>query len=296
MSRAIADALAYVRPTFMLPAVGMSAYGALLAPAAAFDPRIVALHAVAVGVALFVAHLRDGLVDGHFREEEDPRLSVAAFRWGIRAGVALGTAFAAALSVAAGPLAGASIAGLLALALLHAPYLDRHPVTVTVDYPAGIALVIVGGYAAQSADPSPGVVAVAALFFGLLAGIKVGIDALDADFDRSIDKRTVPVALGPRRADRVAGVIFGFVTLGTLGVAAAGTVGALGVDAPFVLAAALGPLGCLAATALTGGERTVRLQMGLIYVFAGFLFFGACVGRCAGAALVTRALGAVGIV
>ncbi|MFB6090565.1 MAG: hypothetical protein ABEJ97_05850 [Halobellus sp.] len=295
MSRALTDALAYVRPTFMLPAVGMSAYGALLAPAASLDIGVAALHAVAVGVALFVAHLRDGLVDGHVRGEEDPRLPVAAFRWGIAIGTAVGIAIAAALYAVAGALAAVTLLGLLALALLHAPYLDRHPVSVTVDYPIGIALVIVGGYAAQDAAVPPAVAAVAAVCCVLLAGIKVGIDALDADFDRSIGKRTIPVVLGPRGADRVAIGVFALAALATAGVAVGGYVGLVSVRAPFALAAATGPLGCLAATALTDGERRVRAQMALTYVFAGFLFFGACIDRCVGVAIAARLLGLIGI-
>lgn len=288
MSRSFGDALAYVRPTFMLPAVGMSAYGALLAPATSFDPGVAALHAVAVGLALFVAHLRDGLIDGHVRGEEEPRLSVPAFRWSIRVGTVAGVALAAALFAVAGALAGLSILGLLALALLHAPYLDRHPVTVTVDYPVGIGLTIVGGYAAQEPALPAAVVAVAGLFVGLLSGIKLGIDALDAAFDRSIDKRTVPVALGRRGAERVAVGVFGATALATAGVA-------LALRTPAVFAAAIAPLACLAATRLTAGERRVRAQMAATYLFAGLLFLGACPGRCAGVAAGKWALGLLGL-
>lgn len=288
MSRVTGGLLAYVRPTFMLPAVGMSVYAAVLAPGERLALPAATLHAFAAGAALYVAHLRDGYVDGHHRGEETPRLSVPAFRWAIRLGAGLVLALAAALGSIATPIAGLSVLGLLALALAHAPYLDQHPVTVTVDYPLGIALVVIGGYATQSAIDSR-VLAVAAAFFGLLAGIKISIDALDADFDRSIDKQTIPVRFGSVAADRIAAGIFGATAVWTVAIAVAGVVGVLTIDPLLALAAAVGPLGCLGAAVTTDDERTVRLQMGLTYAFAASLFFAVCNGRCVGAAFLRSA-------
>ncbi|MGQ4557580.1 UbiA family prenyltransferase [Halobellus sp. GM3] len=286
---AAAGLLAHVRPTFMLPAVGMSAYGSLLSPYAAFEPSLAALHAGTVGAALFVAHLRDGHVDGHRRGEETPRLSAAAFRRSIAVGAATVLALSALLLAAAGLIAAISTLSLLALALLHAPYLDRNPVSVTVDYPLGIGLVLTGGHAAQTGALDASVIAVAAAFVGLLSGIKVGIDRLDASFDRSIGKRTVPVALGEAGAARVAIGIFAVTALAVVAVGVAGERGVLRLRPRFAVAAATAPLGCLLATALASPERAVPLQMGLTYGFAALLFVAACNDQSAGAIVVDAA-------
>ncbi|SEG53754.1 UbiA prenyltransferase family protein [Halobellus limi] len=285
--------LAYVRPAFMFPAVGMSAYGGALAPAPAFEWPIAALHAGTVGLALFVAHLRDGYVDGHLREEETPRLSVAAFRRSIWAGSAGVVALSGLLAALSGIVPALSTVALLALALLHAPYLDRHPVTVTVDYPVGIGIALIGGHAAQATVPATAA-AVAALFVGLLAGIKVGIDRLDEPFDRSIGKRTLPVAFGPERADRIAAGLFLLTAAGTVGVGLSGTAGFLPVTPAPAVGAAFVPAACLLATARLAPERAVRVQMALTYAFAALLFLSACDSGCAGIAVVEGSLDVLG--
>jgi 1,4-dihydroxy-2-naphthoate octaprenyltransferase len=283
MARSLAGFLAYVRPTFMIPAVGMSIYGAVLSSGAA-DSLSGALHAGVVGVALYVAHLRDGYVDGHRRGEEVPRLTVTEFRWGILTGGLVVVALSAVLFVRAGALAAVSTVTLLALALLHAPYLDRHPLTVTVDYPIGVAVALLGGYATQTGGVTLPITGVAAAFVGLLSGIKVGIDRLDADFDRSIGKRTVPVAYGTRGAERLAAAVFG----ATAVITAAVGVGSARPTA--VLAAATVPVGCLLATVVASPERAVRIRMALTYVFAVLLFLGVC-DACVGITIGTGILG-----
>jgi len=284
--------LAYVRPTFMFPAVGMSAYGAALAPAGQFEWSVAAVHAGTVGLALFVAHLRDGYIDGHRRGEETPRLSASTFRRAIWVGSVAVVLFSGLLATVAGAVAALSTAVLLALALLHAPYLDRHPVTVTVDYPFGIGVALIGGHAAQAG--AVGLTAVvAALFVGLLAGIKIGIDRLDAVFDRSIGKRTIPVAFGTEGANRIAAGVFLFTAVTALGVAVAGAVGRLAVRPSIAAAAAVVPLSCLLATIWLSPERSVRVQMGLTYAFAVLLFVSVCESRCAGVVISEQALEAV---
>jgi 1,4-dihydroxy-2-naphthoate octaprenyltransferase len=283
MVRGLAGFLAYVRPTFMLPAVGMSVYGGALSQSAV-DPLAGALHAGVVGLALFVAHLRDGSIDGHRRGEELPRLSLTAFRWGIRAGSLAVLALSGVLFVRVGSLAALSTVALLALALLHAPYLDRHPLTVTIDYPIGIGVALLGGYAAQTGDVTLRVVGVAAAFVGLLSGIKIGIDRLDAEFDGSIGKRTVPVAFGSRGADRIAAIVF----VATAAVTAAVGVGSVRPTA--VVAAVPIPIGCLLVTVVASPDRAVRIQMGLTYAFATLLFVGVC-DACVGATVGLSSFG-----
>jgi len=290
LRRAPAGLLAYVRPTFMLPAVGMSVYGAVLAAATTFEPTVAVLHAGTVGLALFVAHLRDGYVDGHLREEETPRLDGPAFQLSIALGTLAVVLLSGILAITAGAIAALSTLVLLVLALLHAPYLDRHPVTVTVDYPVGIGTTVVGGYAAQAGGVDLEVVIVALLFSGLLSGIKIGIDRLDRDFDASIGKRTVPVVLGSAGADRVALTIFSLTSLLTMAVGVAGNWRLVAIEFPFAVLAALAPLACLVATRRFEDEWAVRVQMASTYVFAIGLFFAVCGNGCAGSALVDRAL------
>lgn len=162
MSRPLVDLLSYVRPTFFVPAVAMSVYGGSLAPTADIDPGAGVLHACLVGLTLFVAHLWDGYVDGHRRGEETPRLGVAGFRRAISLGSVGVVGLAGVLGWLAGPIVALSAVVLLALALFHEPYLDRNPVTVTVDYPVGIGVALLGGYAIQTREVALPILGVAA--------------------------------------------------------------------------------------------------------------------------------------
>lgn len=274
MGRRLTGLAAHVRPSFMLPVVATSVSGALLAPSV--DGWLLAQHAAAAGVALFVAHLRDGLVDSHVRGEEQPSLSVSTYRWATAAAVAVALLLVASLTATANGLAAGSIVILLCLALLHAPYLDRHPVPVTVDYPVGIATTLAGGFATQTGTLPTDVVAAAVSVALLLAGIKVGIDQLDAAFDRTIGKRTVPVIAGTTGAQRVAVGSFvatALVVLGFVGV---------GVLPRLASIAAVAAVGCAVTTPAVPARTAVRIQMALSYVFVGALFVGLCGQYCAG--------------
>ncbi|WP_324664387.1 UbiA family prenyltransferase [Haloarcula sediminis] len=280
MGGRLAGLAAHVRPVFMLPVVAISVCGALLAPSV--DGWLLTQHAVAAGAALFVAHLRDGLVDGHVRGEERPLLSVTTYQRATAAGAAVVLLLAASLAVTANALATGSLVVLLCLALLHAPYLDRHPVPVTVDYPVGIATTLAGGVATQTGTLPADVVAAAASVALLLAGIKIGIDRLDAAFDRTIGKRTIPVIAGPTGTQRAA--------VGSFTVTALVVLGAVGarVLPPLAVAAAIAAAGCAVATLSLSPGTAVRVQMGLSYVFVGALFFGLCGRDCAGWTAVSR--------
>jgi 4-hydroxybenzoate polyprenyltransferase len=271
---------AHVRPVFMVPVIGISVCGSLLAPEV--DVQLAAMHATGAGIALFVAHLRDGLVDGHVRGEEQPVLSIPAYRWTTAAATLVALLFAVALFTTVSVLAAGSITVLLCLALLHAPYLDRHPVPVTVDYPVGIAVTLAGGFATQTGTLPVDVLAAAVSMAMLLSGIKVGIDQLDAAFDRTIGKHTVPVIAGGTGAQRVAASVFagaalfvaGFVVTGILPVVA--SIGAVAA------------IGCAGATLTVPPRTAVRLQMALSYVFAGALFAALCGRYCAGWAVANQ--------
>ncbi|MFB6106049.1 MAG: UbiA family prenyltransferase [Halobacteriaceae archaeon] len=220
---ATARALAsQVHPVFMLPAVASSLFGALLAPTFAAGPA--AVHVVAVFAGLYTAHVRDGYVDFYVRDEDDDHPLTAR---GSRAAVATSTCLfvlaTAALWVLVGPGAAALTAPGWVVGYLHAPQLDTNPVTATAGYPLGVALALLGGYYAQAGTLGPAVVGFGAVFLLVLSGVKVVDDAADVAYDRSIAKRTVAVAVGPRRARTVA---YGLLTAGALAVcafAAAGT-------------------------------------------------------------------------
>lgn len=274
MARPLVGLAAHVRPVFMMPVVATSLCGALLAPSVSV--WLATQHAVAVGTTLYVAHLRDGLVDGHLRGEERPSLSVSTYRWATVVAVVVTLGLASSLAATAGVLAVGSVLALLSLALLHAPYLDRYPVPVTVDYPVGIALTLAGGFATQTGRLPSDVIAAALCVAVLLAGIKVGIDRLDAAFDRTVEKRTVPVIAGETGAERIAVGCFTATSLVLLGFIGVGVLPRLAA----VAAAAAG--GCAVATLVATPRWAVRVQMALSYVFVGALFVGLCGGRCAG--------------
>ena len=257
-----------VKPTFMLPAVGMSAFGGLLAPTATL-PALV-LHAAGVGLALSVAHLVDEYVDAHVRGEEPPTLSRRVLAIAVVLASACLLVVGLALAPTAGPLPALSLLPLWLLALLHAPVLDRNTVAVTVDYPVGIALALLGGYVAQAGTVHPAVIALAAVFLALLAGVKVAVDRLDYAFDRRIGKRTVPVVLGDRRGGVAAALVL------VVAAALVVTFAAVGVLPRATAAAAPFPLAMAACCLRAGQRRAVRVAIALTYPFTAVLFLTTC--------------------
>jgi 1,4-dihydroxy-2-naphthoate octaprenyltransferase len=215
--RAALGALAsQVHPVFMLPPIAASLFGASLADA--YDPGLALLHATAVFFALYTAHVKDGYVDFYGRGEDDDHPLSAP---GCRLALAGATAGFFAATLALGWLVDLTAAAITVpgwvIGILHAPQLDTNPLTATSGYPAGIALALVGGSYVQTQAFVPVAVALAAVFLVVLSGVKVIDDATDYEYDRSIDKRTVAVAVGPRRARSVA---FALMAVGMVGVVA----------------------------------------------------------------------------
>ncbi|MDB2238994.1 MULTISPECIES: hypothetical protein [Halorubrum] len=272
MVRRLAGLSAHIRPVFMLPVLAVSVCGALLAPSV--NGWLLAQHAAGAGAALFVAHLRDGFVDGHLRGEEDPPLPVSTYRWAT-AGATLATLLlVASLAATTTTLAAGSLIALLCLALLHAPYLDRYTVPVTVDYPVGIALTLAGGFVTQTGRLRADIAAVAVSVALLLAAIKVGIDQLDATFDGTIGKRTVPVVVGTTRARWVAFGGFVATALAVLAFVWVGVFPWLGI------VAAAAAIGCAGAALTLSPYVAVRAQIALSYVYVGALFVALCGPDC----------------
>ncbi|MBX0321585.1 UbiA family prenyltransferase [Halomicroarcula sp. F13] len=207
-----------VHPVFMLPPLATSLFGALLA--GEVTVAVAALHAAAMFFAVYTAHVKDGYVDFHVRgEDDDHPLTVGGCRGAlVGAGVGFLTCTVG-LWLFVGPGAALLTLPTWVIGYTHAPQLDLNPVGATMGYPTGIALALLGGYYAQASALSPRVLGLAAVFLALLTGIKIIDDEKDYDYDRSIDKRTVAVVLGPRRARQLARSLLVAAMVGVVGLA-----------------------------------------------------------------------------
>jgi 1,4-dihydroxy-2-naphthoate octaprenyltransferase len=254
-----------VHPVFMLPPLAASWFGAVLAPT--LVPRVALAHMLAMFFAVYTAHIKDGYVDFYVRSEDDDHpLTMVGCRLGLAlstAGFALCTGW---LWLAVGPGAAAVTLLTWLVAYLHAPQLDTNPVGATLGYPLGIALAIVGGYYVQTTGMSATALAFATVFLVLLSGIKVIDDATDYEYDRSIRKRTVAVALGPERARRSAHSLLGLALVGVL--AGAG----IGLFPPSTALAAVAFGGVALATRRLEPQRATEVLMRGSYLFLGVLF------------------------
>jgi 1,4-dihydroxy-2-naphthoate octaprenyltransferase len=212
-----------VHPVFMLPPLSASGFGAVLAgrvaDAAAGD-LVVALalvHVVAIFSAVYTAHVKDGYVDFYLRDEDDDHpITESGCRLALAGSTVVFFGMLAVLWWRVDALAALLTLPTWVIAYGHAPQLDTNPLTATTGYPMGIALALVGGYYVQAGAVAPVAVAFAVVFLVLLSGVKVIDDAQDYDYDRSIAKRTVAVAVGPRRARLFA---YGLLIAGMLAVA-----------------------------------------------------------------------------
>ena len=254
-----------VHPVFMLPPIAASWFGSVLA--GEFDVAVGALHMTAIFAAVYTAHVKDGLVDFYVRDEDDDHpLSEHGCRAALAGAAVLFFACLAGLWFVVG-------VGVVVLTLptwfigfLHAPQLDTNPVTATSGYPLGIALAILGGYYAQTGTLALVALAFAGVFLVLLSGVKVVDDAQDFAYDKSIEKHTVAVTIGPERARTAAYALM--VTALVLVVALAG----LSVFPPSSIAAAAG-FGVVAGIASRADpELATMLLVRGSYVFLALLF------------------------
>ncbi|MCU4924559.1 UbiA family prenyltransferase [Halobacteria archaeon AArc-dxtr1] len=253
-----------VHPVFMLPPLAASLFGAILAGAG--DPTVAGLHVLAMFAAVYTAHIKDGYVDFHVRDEDDDHpLTERGCRIGLVASTTVFVLCCLGLWVLVDGVAVALAAPTWVIAYFHAPQLDMHPVGATAGYPLGIALAIVGGFYAQAAAITPVVWAFALVFLILLSGIKIVDDAQDYEYDRSIRKQTVAVSLGPNRA---ADIAFGLMAFALLAVVAF-TVANVFPPTAVLAALAFGAVG-LAARRATPTIATMLLIRGS-YVFLAVL-------------------------
>jgi 1,4-dihydroxy-2-naphthoate octaprenyltransferase len=254
-----------IHPVFMLPPLAASWFGAALASTT--SPTVGVVHMTAMFFAVYTAHVKDGYVDFHLRgEDDDHPLTVGGCRLGLvlsTAGFALCCGW---LWLAVGPGAVLVTLPTWFVAYLHAPQLDTNPVSATVGYPLGIALAIVGGYYVQTTSLSVAALGFALVFLVLLSGVKVIDDAKDYEYDRSIQKRTVAVALGRQRARRSAHLLMALALVGVL-------VGAIFSVFPPSTALAVVAFGAVAlATRRLEPRRATEVLMRGSYLFLGLLF------------------------
>ena len=256
--------LSQVHPVFMLPPLAASLFGALLS--GGVDPAPATLHVVAMFAAVYTAHVKDGYVDFHFRGEDDDHPLTER---GCRVGLTLSTtAFGVCcllLWAAVGWIAVALTLPTWVIAYHHAPQLDMNPITATTGYPLGIALSLLGGYYVQAGTITAVPLGFALVFLVLLSGIKVVDDAQDYDYDRSIEKRTVAVTVGPQRAHAVA---YGLMVLALLVVVG---FAAVRVFPPTAILAALAFAVVAAIAYRTGPDLATMLLVRGSYVFLAVL-------------------------
>jgi lycopene cyclase domain-containing protein len=254
-----------VHPVFMTPPLAASGFGAVLGGVEA--PGLAILHLAAAFAALYTAHVKDGLVDFHRRGEDDDHpltrrgchLALAGSTGGFFAGVVL-------LGWVVDPVAAALALPGWVVAVLHAPHLDTTPVGATLGYPVGIGFALLGGHYVQTRTLTTAALAFAAVFVVVLAGIKVVDDAADHEYDRSIEKRTVAVVLGPPAARRLATGLLAAGMVATVALSVTGVVprGSALAVVPFV------------AVAVVAGRAKPELAT-MLLVRASYLFFAALV-------------------
>lgn len=203
-----------VHPVFMLPPLAASWFGSALA--GQFSLVTGALHMTAIFAAVYTAHIKDGYIDFYVRDEDDDHpLTTRGCKLALAGAAAL--FFACLIGLWLRVDLGAALVTLPAwlIGYHHAPQLDMNPVAATTGYPLGIAITIVGGSYVQTETITPIAIAFALVFLVLLAGVKVIDDAQDYNYDRSIDKRTIAVTVGPQRARLIA---YGLMAAGLLAV------------------------------------------------------------------------------
>lgn len=253
-----------IHPVFMLPPIAAAGFGAILA--GSFSIRLGAIHTIAIFMAVYTAHVKDGYVDFYIRGEDDDHPLTP---FGCR--VALTIAFIgfwvatimlwwfvdlwAALLTIPGWLIG----------IAHAPHLDMTTLGETFGYPAGIALAVLGGYYVQVQAIGLDALALAAILFILLGGVKIIDDEQDHATDLAFEKPSMAVVLGPGRARGLAGGLLVLALAGTILVSASGI---------FPLAAMIAPLAFVPVAAIAVRKDATIATAMLIrgcYVFLAVL-------------------------
>ena len=192
-----------VHPVFMLPPIAASWFGAIIA--LEFSLLTAFIHSLAIFAAVYTAHVKDGFVDFHLREEdEDHPLTERGCWWCLYGSTFVFVSCLIALWIAVDVWAVLLTAPGWLIGYFHAPQLDMNPLGATLGYPVGISLALLGGYYVQAQHLGILVFSLALVFLILLSGIKIIDDEQDYDYDKSIGKATVAVILGRGTARQLA--------------------------------------------------------------------------------------------
>lgn len=264
-----------IRPVPMVATLLAAYLGALFA-GGDVAPDTLTLYLVAVASALYCGHAVDSIVDYHLRGEtkfvymgffEDSGGLLSARELGLAASVAC-LVFTLALLDVTRPgtlLFWISVAG-LAVAASYSALLDRNPVTVSLAYPIGTTLALLGGVVLAGGTDATRIAALAFPVLVYLVGGKIVSDLIDHDADRAIGKRTVVVVFGREKGKRIGYALCLAALLAALFSTAQGVLppaSAVGV--------ALAGL-CLAASYGMSAAKGV-----LVLVAGGYLFLGATI-------------------
>lgn len=271
--------LSQVHPVFMLPPLAASWFGA--AVAGEFSVGIGVIHMAAVFFAVYTAHVKDGYVDFYRRgEDDDHPMTVRGCRLALVAAAAGFAACTLVLGARVGPEAALVTLPMWFIGYLHAPQLDTNPLTTTLGYPIGIALAMLGGFYVQTTAVTAPILGFCLVFLVTLAGVKIIDDESDYAYDRSIDKRTMSVWLGPSKARTLAVYLLFVGLVGVLW----GTVSGLFPPSAPVGALAFGSIALVARQA-DPTLATMLLIRGA-YVFLAILFVAVWFQPLSGASLV----------
>ncbi len=208
-----------IHPVFMLPPLGASWFGGILATR--FSVVIGVFHMIAIFCAVYTAHLKDGYVDFYIRNEDDTHPLTPK---GCLLGIIGSFLVFLCVMVLLWFLVDIWIVFLTLptwfIGYFHAPQLDMNPATSTVGYPFGIGLAILGGFYSQMQLITVNTIAFSVVFFIVLCGVKIIDDIQDYKYDLSISKQTVAVVLGKKRAWILAYILIsiGIVTIFVLAI------------------------------------------------------------------------------
>ncbi|NUE03568.1 UbiA family prenyltransferase [Halorubraceae archaeon YAN] len=270
--------LSQIHPVFMLPPLAASWLGAAIS--GEFTITIGALHMLAMFFAVYTAHVKDGYIDFYQRgEDDDHPMSIRGCRFALIGATLSFAVCTLLLGVIVGPGAALITLPTWFIGYLHAPQLDTNPITTTLGYPTGIMLAILGGFYVQTTTLTPTAIGFALVFLVTLAGVKIIDDEQDYDYDRSIDKQTVSVLLGPSPARRLASALM---FLGLVGVLW-GTIGGFFPPSSPLAALAFATIVLIAIRA----EPTIATMLLIrgAYVFLALLFVAVWFRPLSGTAL-----------
>ncbi len=179
----------------------------------------VALYGIIVLLTLYVAHLRDSLVDTYERPQlpdapqggwwdHGGRLSERQLRVALSVTILAlwGTVALLVIERHITPLIVVPVGYATALGLAYSPWLDTHPGSITLSYPSGVvaaylgAVLLGGGILPEQAGTA---LALCLLFGCHLSGGKALSDLLDLEEDALLGKRTLGRVLGKSATERV---------------------------------------------------------------------------------------------